>query len=676
MTAAWRFLAAATLIAAPLAAQGPTRISGRVIDAASGDPVAGAEIRAGELTAASAPDGSFAFGNVPSTRVELSVRRIGYAPSRLPVDPIPGLERVVTVRLIPVVVRLDSITVTAAPGAIAITGPDLVRRGGDLSLALDGWQGVSVRRAGNGPASPQLRGGGPDEVLVLVDGFAVNDPLTGRADLSRIASREVAAVTLLPGAQTVRAGPRAVAGVLLIETRHDLAPEGSGWAGSDGARGLRLGGSLAELTGSVTGERLAQDFSYDVPDVRGGGRATRRNAGGEQYAAGLTWSGPATVVVRGTLADRGLPGTTTNPTPSARASDRSVLIGLRRTGPVHASGSLQWIETRAADPLPPTGGAYDSYTHGFGGTLELGGRLPVGLGAWRGDGGVTAEARGDRFAGDGVRPGTSFSQIALRADARLAGGRAQAWTLAPAARLDLWSGSPVRASARLDGGWQRGRTSLSWGVGSAVTPPVLADLFFREGVGVRLNPDLRPERVRWEVEGGVRHDFSGGATAGLRLFAGRVADMVVWAPDASFIWSPRNFDVVRRGGELTGDWAVRPGLRVSGGLTWAAVTYDVPGGAQVQYRPRVTADAAAVWSPGPWTADVRWHLIGRRFPNSAGTNPRDAFALLDAGLARRLGGELTVRGEVLDLTDTRAEFLAGYPSPGRRFALTLTMVAP
>ena len=46
-----------------------------------------------------------------------------------------------------------------------------------------------------------------------------------------------------------------------------------------------------------------------------------------------------------------------------------------------------------------------------------------------------------------------------------------------------------------------------------------------------------------------------------------------------------------------------------------------PGGAQVQYRPRVTLDSAAVWAPGPWTADVRWHLIGQRYPNSAGTNP-------------------------------------------------------
>jgi vitamin B12 transporter len=677
-----RILALAILGAGPLAparvaAQGPTRISGRVLDASSGEPVAGAEVRADELTTVTDAAGTFAFGSVPSARVDLRVRRIGYAPARLSVDPVPGLERRVTVALAPLAVQLDSITVTAEPGAVAIRTPELVRRGGDLSLALDGWQGVTVRRAGNGAASPQVRGGGPEEVLVLVDGFAVNDPLTGRADLRRIASREVAEVTLLPGAQTVRSGARAVAGVLLVETRHDVRPEGSGWGGSYGAMGLRLGGSLGEVTVSGTAERLAQDFPYDVPEVRGGGRGTRENAAGEQYAAGLTWSGPAaSVVVRGTAGSRGLPGTTTNPTPSAHASDRSAMLGVRTKGALGASASLQWLEARASDPAPPTGGAYDSYTHGIGATVELTRRHDVRLPGWRGDAGLTAETRGDRYDGDGVRAGTSFTQVALRADARVTGGSSGAWTLAPALRLDGWTGSTARASGRLDVGWQRGRSTWSFGVGSAVTPPVLADLFFREGVGVRLNPGLRPERVRWELQGGLRHDFTGGATASLRLFAGRVADMIVWAPDARFIWSPRNFDVVRRGGELSGDWSAAAGLRLSGGVTYAAVTYDVPGGAQVQYRPRVTADAAAVWSPGPWTVDVRAHLVGRRFPNSAGTNPRDAFALLDAGLERRLGAGLALRGEVLDLTDSQAEFLAGYPSPGRRLAFTFTMVAP
>lgn len=662
------------VVAAPLAAQGPARLTGRVVDAVSLAPIPNVEIRAGELLTSTASDGAFSLGSVPPGRVELRVRRIGYAPLRRAVELVPGLEQSISLALEPLPVRLDSVTVTTAPNAIAIAGPELVRRGGDLARALDGWEGVVVRRAGNGPAAPQVRGGGPDEVLVLVDGFPVNDPLTGRADLSRISSREVAAVTLLPGAQTVRAGSRAVAGVLVVETRRDVRPEGSAWAASHGALGARVGGSAGALTLSASGERLADEFPYTVPVVRGGGEASRLNSGGEQYAASLTWDGPIELVLRGSLADRGLPGTTTNPTLSARGQDRSVLLGVRSAGRLAVTSSLQWLETRAQDPAPPTGAPYDSYTHGVGGTFEVGRHVPALLFGWTGEAGLAAEGRGYRFAGDGVSAGSSFTQAALRTDARLRRGP---WTVSPAVRLDAWTGSTTpRVSARLDGGWLRGRTSITFGVGSAVTPPVLADLFFREGVGVRLNPDLRPERVRWEVEGGARRELSPGTTLGLRLFAGRVADMIIWAPDFRFIWSPRNFDVVRRGGELTAEWRVRPELSLSGSATYAAVTYDIPDGAQVQYRPRVTGDATALWSPGAWTADLRWHYIGQRYPNSAGTNPRDPFSLLDAGLERRLGRGLALRAEVRDLTDTRAEFLAGYPTAGRTVGLTFTMVAP
>ena len=89
------------------------------------------------------------------------MRRIGYAPLRRVVELFPGLERTVSLALEPVAVRLDSVTVTTAPDAIAIEGTDLVRRGGDLARALDGWEGVVVRRAGNGRPPRRSGAAGP-----------------------------------------------------------------------------------------------------------------------------------------------------------------------------------------------------------------------------------------------------------------------------------------------------------------------------------------------------------------------------------------------------------------------------------------------------------------------------------------------------------------------------------
>jgi hypothetical protein len=661
----------------PLRAQAPSRLLGRVVDATTGAPLPGAEVRLGDRMVMTAGDGAFVLGSLPPGRTSISVRRLGYIPWADVLDVVPGLDRTVAIELAPLPLQLDSLTVVAAPGTISISGEELQARGADLGHALDGWEGVAVRRTGSGgPASPQLRGGGPDEVLVLVDGFSVNDPFTGRADLGRIASREVDHLTLLPGAQTVRAGARAVAGVIVVDTRRPIGPDGSAWVANRGARGLRLGASAGPIGVIASGERYAERFPYTVPDVRGGGEGVRLNAGGDLYTLSARLDGSAQVSLRASQSDRGLPGTTSNPTLAAEAHDRSILVGARGTGALRWSGSMQWIETRAEDPSPPTGPAYDSYTHGLGGTAEVGYGTTLGIGAWTGEGGIALAGGADRFAGDGVQDDASFSHAALRLDASLHRGTTAVWTLSPAFRLDVWTGQTAPLpSARLDAAWQRGRTAISAAIGSAVTPPVLADLLFREGVGVRLNPDLRPERVRWEAEAGVRKELEK-ATVSARLFYGRVGDMVVWAPDFRFIWSPRNFDVLRRGGEIT--VGVRPGrtVRADGTATYSAVTYDIPGGSQVQYRPRVTYAATLLWSPSPWAVDLRWHRIGERFPNAAGTNPRPAFSLLDIGVERRLGDALSARVQLTDATDVRAEFIAGYPTPGRMITATLNFQLP
>ena len=665
--------------AAPLAAQAPARLSGRVYDAATGAPLALAELALGDLRTVSGADGGYRFGSVSPGALVLAVRRVGYLPWRGRIDIAPGLDHVITVPLAPLPLRLDSLTVIASPGALTIAGDELTRRGHDLARALDGWEGLSVRRTGSGgPAAPQLRGGGPDEVLVLVDGFALNDPLTGRADLSAVPTSEVSEVRLLPGVQTTRAGARAVAGVLLVETRRAARPEAGGWLSSHGARGGRVAGSIGPLALAVRGERYASGFSYDVPEVRGGGTAERRNAGGSLYGLSARLDQPVNLVLRATASDRGLPGTTTNPTPGARARDRSALLGVRAGRRMRWHGALQWLETRAADTAPPTGAPYDAYTHGVGATAGAEYGLPLSAGAWSGEAALAVDVRGDRFGGDGVTDGASFTHASLRASGTMQRGRHTVWTLSPAARLDGWSGSTSpRASLRVDATVHHGAGSASLGIGSGVTPPVLADLLFREGVGVRLNPDLRPERVPWELEAGVRWAPQGGrGTVALRGFYGRVEDMVVWAPDFRFIWSPRNFDVRRRGGEVT--VALHPGsaLRLDASAAYAAVTYDRPGGAQVQYRPRTTLAASAVWAPARWVLDLRWRRIGERFPNAAGTNPRPAISLLDLTIEREIGPDLTLRGEVRDLADIRAEFIAGHPTPGRTLTLTLEFSLP
>ena len=663
-----------------MAAQGPARILGRVVDVVTRRPLAGAEIRVGELVASSADDGGSSSATCRRGESSSGCGASGTPRRAQALDLLPGLDRSVSLALEPLPVRLDSLTATAAPGASRIAGIELERRGGDLARALDGWEGVVVRRSGTGPAAPQVRGSGPDEVLVLVDGFPVNDPLTGRAGPEpHLEPRGRGRHACFPGAQTVRAGNRAIGGVLLVETRRDVRPEGSTWSGSHGALGLRLGGSAGPLTASASAERQAGRLSLYGARGPGGGEGRPPQRGRRRSGrAALTLDGPVEVVLA--AARRSRPSRHDHQSDAGGACRGSLGAAgrARPAGRLSSAASLQWLEARATRPRHPPPGPATTPTPTASARQR---RSAIGCRCrWRAGAAAPplgAEGRGNRFAGDASADGASFSQAALKVDGRFAPGTASAWSVAPAVRLDVWTGSTTpRLSARVDAGWQRGRTALTLAAGSAVTPPVLADLFFREGVGVRLNPDLRPERVRWELDAGLRQELGAGATIGVRGFVGQVGDMIIWAPDFRFIWSPRNFDVLRRGAEISVGWRARPNLRAGGSATYSAVTYDTPGGAQVLYRPRVTYDASVVWSPGPWTADLRWHRIGRRFPNSAGTNPRPAFSLLDLGLERRLGAGLGLRGEIRDLTDRRAEFLAGYPTPGRSVLLTFTLVAP
>jgi outer membrane cobalamin receptor len=125
------------------------------------------------------------------------------------------------------------------------------------------------------------------------------------------------------------------------------------------------------------------------------------------------------------------------------------------------------------------------------------------------------------------------------------------------------------------------------------------------------------------------------------------------------------------GGELTLSAQPLGNLALDATAGYSAVTYDIPEGAQVEYRPQVTYSSSLLW-----TGDLRWHYVGRRYPNRAGTNPRAAFSLLDVGVDRQLGRGLALRGEVRDLTDAGAEFIAGLPTPGRSYFLTLNLVLP
>jgi hypothetical protein len=56
-------------------------------------------------------------------------------------------------------------------------------------------------------------------------------------------------------------------------------------------------------------------------------------------------------------------------------------------------------------------------------------------------------------------------------------------------------------------------------------------------------------------------------------------------------------------------------------------------------------------------------------------NPLPPFNLFHLGVGRRMG-RFVLDGEIRDVTDARPVYIAGFPTPGRTFHLSLTMELP
>jgi vitamin B12 transporter len=694
--------------ASPVHAQFPGELAGTVADAATGAPVEAASVELAGSPAATRTDaaGAFRLRGLEPGEYRVLVRRAGYAAREVAAEARNGTITRLSISIHPLPVALAPLRVaaeSAPPAGGTLTRAQIEASGARTAAeVVERVPGVIVRGTGpTGAKTVSIRGSAADEVLVLVDGVALNDPVSGEADLAAVPAGAIERVTVLPGARTARYGPRALAGVVLIETRaaeaRQAAELSAGTLGEWAARG-ETGGSLGRGGWSAGGggRRIGGVFDYrrDINDPTVVRRANDDLREWNAFGALASALGGGELRVRGgwDALDRGLPGTGHTPSPDAReemgrgrgsASWRRT--GARSTAAVLLSGATQRV--RFSDPAPPFGLAYDDTTRVRSAELR-----------------VEAERALSRTAllrtlGAGVQAGVqhvdagALSDLAPRTR-RDVGAFAQALGGTTIARLPL----SLSAAARVDrdgvtGDWFVSR-SLSAGTGvgalrvelanrSSFSPPSLGDQFFREGVGVAPNPDLRPERIPNEWELSAAAQARAGAaelTLSAAGYTGGVKGMIVWLPDFTFRWSPRNLDVARRGADARVQAAFAAArLRLSGAWSIARITYLQDGhdsGIQVAYRPEHSGLFAAEWAPRAWRAELAARYTGLRYPAPAKVNALPGFWSAEAGLSRewRVGGWAAVTAVDVDrLFGERESLIAGYPEPGRRVRLDLRL---
>ena len=696
-------------------AQVPGELRGRVTDAGTGRVIAGAHIDVADRAepAQSDADGSFVVRGLEPKTYTIAVRAVGYAALRRDVSIENGRVARLDVALEALPTRLRTVVTSARRSATeresAAFDREAIESSGkhDVGQLLTTVPGIVVTRSGGPgqPAQASIRGSSAAEVLVVVDGVVVNSPLTGVADLSQLSLSTIERVTVWQGAQSSRYGGRALAGVIVVETRRavreaSLSLDAGSWgeravSGSVGhasESGLGLRGMLSAEHRTTRG-----DFFYNVPDVRGGGTTRRANSDATSTnvlgVAAIDGSAAgARLRADWRVTDRGLAGSIVQPSLTGRDDEHhasSTLDLSSALGRLAFDGSASIARDRAhfADPTPPFGSAYDDVLD----ATEA--RAATSATAARSFDGATsatltlgADARHLDVSATSLASSAPRSQRILGGYANLRAAR-ELGAVAVSATLtdrvdddDLLAAtmSSPRASVQL----ADGAASLSASIGNGYSPPSLADQFFHEGVLVEANPSLAPERTRGETE--VRaalRDVSLGAltlSGDAAVYRANVDGMILWSPDFRFIWSPVNVDVRRSGWQVGARLGVpsASGFSVSGSLDHTDVTYT--GGArtgQVIYRPRVTARFAGSTARSFGRLDVETRYVGAR-RTVAGTdlNALDPYWLTDVHVAVPIAHpawRFEAAVGVDNVFDRPASMLVDYPFGGRRWTVGL-----
>jgi vitamin B12 transporter len=691
----------------PATAQVPSEIRGHVTTRTDGHGIAGVRIDDAGGDAATTTDANGAFtlrGLTPGTH-DLRITAIGYHTTHLAATADNGRITTVDVALDALPAQLATVAVhgtadttgdafTISRAEIAVSGQQ------DIAPLLAQVPGVLIVRQG-GPGAPayiSIRGSNANEVLVIVDGQPINSALTGTADLSRIPLSDVEQITVVRGAASARYGPGALAGVVLITTRRPSGTElsASATAASFGERDASASAEFdapRTASGIVTVTRNATqgDFSYVVPPERGGGTATRDNDDAVLTSISTSADTRGTIALSAhgsaTEVSRGLPGSVSAPDCCAHDGDTRVAGGLS----AHEDQSLiAWSvaldadheRTRYVDTEPSIPPPYDdrATTNGVIGTAT------ATIGGPAASIAAGADIRSLAIAATDL---TAAAPSVERDDGGWAQGRVShslgaGFTGSLDATLRVEWNSIVNgtvASPHASASIGRGPLLLALSGGQAYNPPSLSDQYFREGVLVRPNPDLRPERVRDEIEARltVRDVVLGPAhlTGDAAVYRADIDGMILWFPNFQFIWSPDNYDVHRSGWETSTQLTV-PNLGLVARATISAVSVDYAGpvlGGQIAYQPRVTGSVSAGITRGRVTANLTTLYAGdRRTVQGSALNSLAPYWITNAQATVRVANgpwPLDALIGVDDVLDERAALLFDYPYPGRTLRLGL-----
>jgi len=607
--------------------------------------------------------------------------------------------------------------VDAIPGTVYVLSAQDIKESGAKTLPelLASLPGIGLRDYGSTGSIQNIsvRGSGSSQILVLLDGQALNSSRDGGVDWNLVPLASIERIEILPGSGGSLYGSSALGGVINI-VRKDVdgfsadirvkntsylplsgvTVDASGTASDYSADPLTLldGQNVDAWLGFVLGEAK---FTVDGNFTRAANQwlwydedyASNRVRDNAQYLAGNLGFGADLGFSGGNLKINLDGGLNTLESPGSLSYISTDAVQSTDSFQSNAALHLDQVISKALDLDAKIKYRYDhlAYSDSYSDDdhktnsmvaelaqkLDLGSAFKLNWGAGYGYDAVTSTSLGDvsRNYGDiFIASPLSFDIVDVNIGVRLD----MYDTFDPAVSADLGAALHLGEAGRID-----------LKLATAFRAPTLNDLYWPSDTWTSGNASLKPERS-WSAELGGNLDLEG-FTLRASTFVRYVQDEIQWMSDpATWIYKPENIgETLVPGAQLDGDLNLIDDLDIKLSYTFmhgviltdsSGVSHDLSEDLRLSYTPDHELKTSIRYSPDILDMGLSFTLVSAQYTDEANTESAmlDLYGILDFDTSIDLGSGFELGLEIDNLLNQVYQTVLGYPMPPISFGLNFS----
>jgi len=690
-------------------------ISGTVLDAKTSKslPDANLLINDANYGTASRDGGFYVFDKLPRGKYTLSVHMIGYKSIestvyaktdttidfRLEAEPIQFDPVLVSAtrtdhRQSQVTVSTEILTERQIRESTGITAGEVLENTGGLYFkSYDHLAGIQI---------PSIRGSNPEQVLVLLDDMPLNGIQGGGVDLNNIPVSTLEQIEIVRGGHSAIYGSGAVGGLIHLITKTPFSDNKKkfGVRSSIGSFGLQTADILysdavGELNYLINFSHNQSQGDYTYTPSRLSEKLNRENndfLGNHLFAKAqykLNAQNKLQFLFQMLDSERGVSGSLFYPSPTARRNEKRRMTSFQLENQLSNKIRLRHLifnqnyENKYKEPggWIPADDRHITRSSGY--QLQAQIHTHTSL-QW-----VTgAEFQYDElvstlFSKKQRKEISLYLQAEWTKQTSLIGLPAMV-KLVPAVRYDVYEHIGDQVSPKVGtligfGSNQSLALRANWG--RSYRAPSFNDLYWPADFFSKGNPDLEPE-TGYSYDAGfvLRKSDAINTQFESTYFNNRIENLIQWAADTYYIWSPQNIGRARIQGIENRVSLALPNNRISFSAAYTlmeATDETGPISQQLIYRPENKIDLSFGIKWFGVFLGIEYQWVDSRYGDTVNTIQLDSYSLLHSKLTKEISFDhytIELALQARNLLDESIVIVDGYPSPGRETRFSLGLV--